>query len=293
MSNSRTLTYENAPWIGSDIQNATSDLLAGDNTFTGTNTFTKVIQAQGGVSGTTGFFSGLLSADGGISGASAQFSGLLQAQGGVSGTTGFFSGLLSADGGISGASAQFSGLLEAQGGVSGTTGFFSGLLSADGGISGASAQFSGLLEAQGGVSGSTGFFSGLLSADGGLTVSDGKTTTILGPVIYSTSQGSTGITGGVFSLDLQGYSMNNFTVSCPSGETGLTGINITNVIQNSQFNIFLTSNGDTGLRVSKSLGLNITNNLSGPTYFSMGSKWWIRGVSPDGSNVYLVFANLT
>jgi len=227
--NSFTLQYQNTPWIGTDIVQSTNSILANNNTFTGLNTFTQVIGASGGITGSTGYFSGLLSAAGGITGQDANFS---------------------------------------------------------------TGEFSGLLSAAGGITGSTGYFSGLLSADGGFYLPADQNLTVLGTITRTTDQGVTGITGQTVSLDLGGVSLNNFKVTV-GGETGLSSIGITGTIVNSEFNIYLSPDGATGLTVEKTLGPNIYNNLSGQTYFSQGSKWWIRGTIPETNVVYLVFSNVT
>ena len=96
------------------------------------------------------------------------FSGLLTANRGLSGTTGTFSGALNANGGLSGTTGTFSGALNADGGLSGTTGTFSGALNADGGLSvgtlrtNQNATINGNLTTTG-----TGTFSGDLNANKG------------------------------------------------------------------------------------------------------------------------------
>lgn len=248
-STSYTLNYINTPWIGTDIENAqnASAGLTANNVFTGSNTFTQAIIAEGGITGST---------------------------------------------------ASFFGLLSAEGGLTGSTAYFSSLVSVAGGITGSTAYFSELVSVAGGLTGSTASFSGLLTAAGGLEVPLGQTATfdgpvyINGPIHFSGATGPTSVVGGVINIDLHGWSLGNFNVGC-TGETGVTGITIENISTNAQFNMFLTADGSTGIIVEKTLGTNIYNNLSGRTYFAQGSRWWVRGASPDGVNVYLVFANVT
>jgi len=65
---------------------------------TGSSTFSNLVTANGGFTGTTGYFSGRLNAAGGLTGTTAYLSGQLNAAGGLTGTTGNFTGNLSVGG---------------------------------------------------------------------------------------------------------------------------------------------------------------------------------------------------
>ena len=117
---SHTISYENTPWIGEDIQNITSN----NNDFTGINTFASLLSAPAGVSAL--FFNGGTGTFSNITATSANFSGLVTG-GSFSGGTAIF-GALSCTSEVDLGTLGVSGQATFGSGIAGTTASFSGLI---------------------------------------------------------------------------------------------------------------------------------------------------------------------
>jgi hypothetical protein len=222
----------------------------------------------------TSTFSGLLSAPGGISGSTANFSGIITATTGVTAGT-ITAGLVTATS-IYGATANFSGIITATTGVTAGT-ITAGLVTATS-IYGATANFSGIITATTGVTagtitasriyGATANFSGIITATTGVTAGTITAGTVYSSTATIINQSSVQNTGSFTVSDNSGNSMYVVANSTSGGNNPIVQTGGSVICGNPSLTLTTNSNTSSGVIItttSTTIGAGGTWGSGNPT----------------------------